>query len=70
MTSEQFTAIAKLIRSSGGAAQDAARMVLVDGSAPGVAALTTGLSPQAVSNVLRRYSEAQALIDSAWITPR
>ncbi|WP_045884683.1 hypothetical protein [Pseudomonas chlororaphis] len=50
--SKQFDALADLIRLRVGASQDAARLVLVEGLAPGEAARRVGATPQAVSNVL------------------
>ncbi|WP_338807144.1 hypothetical protein V8U11_09255 [Pseudomonas chlororaphis] len=52
INSEQFDALAELIRLRVGASQDAARLVLVEGLAPGEAARRVGTTPQAVSNVL------------------
>lgn len=52
MTSEQFQALAELLRLRGSASQEAARLVLVDGLSPSEAARQAGTTPQAVSNVL------------------
>lgn len=52
MTTEQFAALAELLRLRGGASQEAARLVLVDGLAPTEAARQAGTTPQAVSNAL------------------
>jgi DNA-directed RNA polymerase specialized sigma24 family protein len=54
MTEPQFDALAKLLRLRQGKSKDAARMVLVGGLAPSEAARETGLSLQAVSNVVTR----------------
>lgn len=54
MTSKQFSALAELLRLRGGAAQEAARLVLVESLAPSDAARRTGASPQAVSNAVTR----------------
>ncbi|WP_003294377.1 hypothetical protein [Stutzerimonas stutzeri] len=52
MTGEQFGALAELLRLRGGASQEAARLVLVEGLAPAEAARQAGTTPQAVSNAL------------------
>lgn len=52
MLIEQFEALAELLRLRQGVSQEAARLVLVEGVAPSEAARRTGVSPQAVSNVL------------------
>lgn len=66
MTPAQFAAIAKLIRSSAGPAQAAARLVLVDGVAPADAAREAGCTPQSVSQSVRKFRAAAALIEGAW----
>lgn len=52
MTEEQFMALAELLRMRGGASQEAARLVLVEGLSTTEAARKVGTSPQGVSNVL------------------
>lgn len=52
MTEEQFMALAELLRMRGGASQEAARLVLVEGLSTTAAARKVGTSPQGVSNVL------------------
>lgn len=52
MTEDQFTALAELLRMRGGASQEAARLVLVEGLSTTEAARRVGTSPQGVSNVL------------------
>ncbi|MDH1341528.1 hypothetical protein [Ectopseudomonas oleovorans] len=52
MNAAQFEALAELLRMRGGASQEAARLVLVEGIAPAEAARRTGIKPQAVNNVL------------------
>lgn len=52
MTDAQFSALAELLRLRGGASQEAARLVLVDGIAPAEAARQAGTTPQATSNAL------------------
>lgn len=52
MTGEQFAALAELLRLRGGASQEAARLVLVEGLAPAEAARRAGTTPQAASNAL------------------
>lgn len=54
MTSEQFEALAELLRLRGGPATEAARLVLVDGLTVTGAADRTGLSQPGVSNSLAR----------------
>jgi hypothetical protein len=66
MTPAQFDAIAKLLRSRGGPAEEGARLVLVGGH-PGIhAAALVDASPQSISNAIRRYQNAYDLIESAW----
>ena len=64
MTPSQFAALAELLRLRGGASQEAARLVLVEGMQPSAAARLAGTTPQAVSNTLascRRGLELSAL---------
>ncbi|MDE1999123.1 MAG: hypothetical protein KGI52_09380 [Burkholderiales bacterium] len=61
MTPAQFTALAQLLRLRSGLAQDAARMVLVDGVSQADAARATGLTPQAVHNAVSRCRAGLAL---------
>jgi len=65
MTSERFAVIARLIRMRGGAAQEAARLVLVDGMRPANAARATGLSLNSVCNAVARGRRADALVTRA-----
>lgn len=66
MTPAQFDVIAKLIRSRGTEAEQGARFVLVDGMLGIHAAALVDASPQSISNAVRRYREAEELIESAW----
>jgi hypothetical protein len=52
MTDDAFNALAELLRLRGGASQQAARFVLVEGWTPAAAARQSGTTPQAVSNAL------------------
>lgn len=61
MTAAQFTALAQLLRLRDGAAQDAARLVLVNGRTPGQAATETGISPASVSNAVSRIKRGLEL---------
>lgn len=54
MTPEQFAALAQLLRLRGGPAQEAARLVLVDGLRPSEAAERTGSALQNVSSAVSR----------------
>lgn len=54
MTDAQFSALAELLRLRGGDAQEAARLVLVEGLTPSDAARRTDASLQAVSNAVSR----------------
>jgi len=65
MAPERFAAIARLIRMRGGAAQEAARLVLVDGMRPADAARATGLSPQGVCNAVARVRRADDLLSQS-----
>ncbi|GKS87137.1 transcriptional regulator KorA [Acidovorax sp. SUPP1855] len=65
MTAEAFEALTKLLRITAPASKEAARLVLVDGMAPGAAAKQTGLTPAGVSNVLssaRKGAELAKLV--------
>lgn len=62
LTPDQFDALAELIRLRGGASQEAARLVLVDGMSPSDAARQVEASPQAVSNVLASCRRGLALV--------
>jgi predicted DNA-binding protein (UPF0251 family) len=59
MTPKRFSALARLIRMRRGAAEEAARLVLVDGMRPIEAARRIGLSPQSVSNAVARVRRAE-----------
>ena len=61
MTPAQFHALAQLLRLRIGPAQDAASMVLVEGASQADAARTTGLTPQAVNNAVKRARAGLAL---------
>lgn len=61
MTPDQFTALVALTNIRSESAEAAARLVLVDGLAPSVAADRTGISRQQVSNVLTRLREVLKL---------
>ncbi len=65
MTSEQFEALAKRISLRGGQSEEAARRVLVGGEAPGTVAVDLGVTPQAVTNVVRRCKIALELARTA-----
>ena len=65
MTAEQFAALATLTQMRAGPAQDAARLVLVDGITQAEAARRTGLSPQGVHNAVTRARKAFALAQIA-----
>ena len=54
MSPEAFEALAKLLRSPPGPAQDAARQVLVDGLRPADVARALDVSPAVVSNAVTR----------------
>jgi predicted DNA-binding protein (UPF0251 family) len=62
MTPRRFSAIARLIRMRRGAAEEAARLVLVDGLRPIEAARRLGLSPQSVSNAVTRVRRAEQVL--------
>lgn len=65
MKPTQFDVIATLI-SSREPTRSAARRVLVDGIAPAEAAREFELAPNSVSNTLRRFRDADALIQKAY----
>lgn len=61
MTTDQFTALAQLTQMRAGPAQEAARLVLVDGITQAEAGRRAGLSPQGVYNAVTRARKAWAL---------
>lgn len=65
MTNVQFQALAQLLRLRGSKATDAARMVLVDGVSQADAARSTGLTPQAVHNAVKRAQTGLELAQTA-----
>lgn len=69
MKDVQFDVIAELI-SSREPTKSAVRRVLVDGLAPADAAREFGITPQSVSNTLRRFRDADALIQKAYSVKR
>ena len=69
MTPEQFAALAALLRLRGGARQEAARLVLVEGVMPSKAARLAGTTPQAVSDALRSCRRGQKLAAQVCSTP-
>lgn len=67
MTGAQFDAIVKLMRGTRECgANRAARQVLVDGFTQAEAMRENGIKRATVSNAVRRYQEADALIRSAY----
>ena len=65
MAPAQFAALARLLRLRAGPAQDAARLVLVDGASQAAAARATGLTPQAVHNAVQRVQAGLGLAQAA-----
>lgn len=65
MAPAQFAALARLLRLRAGPAQDAARLVLVDGASQAAAARATGLTPQAVHNAVQRVQAGLELAQAA-----
>ena len=65
MNREQFEVLSKLLRSRG-AANEAARLVLVEGLRPSEAAAESGASSANVADAVRRFRDANALIKSAY----
>ncbi|MDE2022051.1 MAG: hypothetical protein KGI71_04070 [Patescibacteria group bacterium] len=65
MTEAQFAALAHLLSLRTGAAQEAARLVLVHGHRPTDAAAATGLSVASVSNAVARVRRGLELARSA-----
>ena len=65
MTSEQFAALAQLMRSPPGPARDACKLVLVDGLRPSDAARQAGVPPASVSNAVKRVRNAMTLAKQA-----
>ena len=65
MTTDQFSALATLLRLRAGAAQEAARLVLVLGHKPSEAAALTGLSAASVSNAVSRMRRGLELARQA-----
>ena len=65
MLPQKFDALARLIRMRGGAAQGAARLVLVDGMRPADAARATGITLQSVCNAVARVRRAEAILEAS-----
>lgn len=65
MTNDQFLALAKLMRMASGPAQEAARLVLVDGLKPADAARATKVTPQAAGQAVKRARAALKLAQTA-----
>lgn len=61
MTEKQFVALADLLRLRSGDALVAARLVLVEGFAPSVAAREVGVTKQIVNNAVRRCERGLGL---------
>jgi transposase len=66
MSPLQFGTIAKLLRSSGGAPEETAFLVLVMGKSRKDAMLATQLSGPAATQAVRRYREADEMIGAAY----
>lgn len=69
MTPAQFWAVAQAIRAGSLTSREAARLVLVEGVAPGVAAEQAGCLPQAVSRAVGRIRRVHALMAEAYGPP-
>ena len=65
MTSEQFAAVAKLLRMRGGKAQEAARLRLVHQYPLGVAAFLAGVSTNSARNAVNRMLKGIQLVNEA-----
>lgn len=65
LTAAQFAALAKLLRLRSGPAQDAARLVLVDGMRQADAAAALGVVPQNLSSALTRLRKGLELARAA-----
>ncbi len=65
MTASQFDALAALLRLRKGGQREAARLVLVEGLAPAVAADQAGITRPAVSNVLKTCRRGMELVKAA-----
>lgn len=61
MTSQQFDALAELIRMQPGASRQAARLVLVDGTPLQLAATAAGITVGGTSNAVQRVRRALGL---------
>lgn len=61
LTPDQFDALVALTNTHPGLSAEAARLVLVDGTPPAVAADGAGISRQQLSNVLTRLRRALEL---------
>ena len=65
MTNDQFAALAQLLRLRGGAAQEVARLVLVDGLSVPDAAARTGLELRAAYYAAERAQQGMDLARKA-----
>lgn len=61
MTTEQFNALAQLLRIRDGLSRTAASLVLVDGLTQAAAARQTGLGPAGVGNAVSRLKKGLEL---------
>ena len=66
MTPAQFATLADLLRLRGGASQECARLVLVDGAQVSVAADKTGLGLRAAYNAVQRVRAAHEAVVLAY----
>ena len=65
MTAEKFAALAQLTQMRAGPAQEATRLVLVDGITQAEAGRRTGLGPQGVYNAVARARKVMTLAQIA-----
>jgi predicted DNA-binding protein (UPF0251 family) len=65
VTADQFTALAQLTQMRAGPAQEATRLVLVDGITQAEAGRRTGLTDQGVYNAVQRARKALTLAQIA-----
>ena len=68
MTADQFAALSALMGLRAGPAQDAARLVLVEGLTKAEAARRAGCAPQSADQAVRRCQRAIKLAQQVTIT--
>ena len=70
LTNDQFNALARLVRSRGGVAEQAARFVLVEGYSNKLVQDVLNISPSRISDAIKLYRQALDLAYTASPGPK